>query len=74
MSEYEGLNAVYEDVVKPLVDAVNELNALLGEWRNEDGEIELGLALKDITERVTGSKSTSLLTLTYRLQLNTTRH
>ena len=56
MSEYEGLNAVYEDVVEPLIDAVSDLNELLGQWKNEDGEFMIGLALTDIAERVSGSE------------------
>ena len=67
MSEYEGLNAVYEDVVEPLIDAVSDLNELLGQWKNEDGEFMIGLALTDIAERVSGSECSQKST---RLRVN----
>ena len=47
---------MYEDVVEPLIDAVSDLNELLGQWKNEDGEFMIGLALTDIAERVSGSE------------------
>ena len=67
MSEYEGLNAVYEDVVEPLIDAVSDLNELLGQWKNEDGEFMIGLALTDIAERASGSECSQKST---RLRVN----
>ena len=48
LKEYESFDQMYQEVVQPLIDSVNNFSDLLDVWNDTLGHIDLGLGINDI--------------------------